>query len=296
MFSLPDILAIPALLLAAAAIVCAWPRLRGTTLFSAWAACLLTLTAWAGCWFVTKTMTGEAAGHLWYGVALLAICPPVAVLGARRPVSNAWPWFVLLPLVSVFSIPSLTVLWRDGSASPVQLETPMLLGLTLVLVMGVGNYVSTRHTLPALLYGSAVALLILPVTTIGLPFGWSPETFRTTATVCFGLSAGLVIWTTRTNPNTEPGCDNLWRDFRDTYGLVWAKRVMERVNWTAREEKWPATLDLAGLHWNSGDISEKNRRQALIRLEQTFRWLLKRFVDEAWIDRRLPQNSHNGPE
>ncbi len=284
-------LAIPGFLVAVMALIRALPRLRGTTLLAAWGAAALTLAAWVGSWVLTHVMEtiadSSAAGHLWYGVAVLALCPPVAVLGARRPVSHAWPWFVLLPLVSVFSIPSLTVIWRDGTSSPLQLETPMLLGLVLVLVMGVGNYVSTRHTLPALLYGTAVALLILPATQFGPPCGWSPGDCRTAGTLCFGLAAAAVIWTTRDNRESARGSECVWRDFRDTFGLVWAKRVMERVNWSAREENWSATLDLAGLNWATGDLSDEDRRHTRDRLEQTFRWLLKRFVDDRWLEARL---------
>ncbi len=95
--------------------------------------------------------------------------------------------------------------------------------------------------------------------------------------------------------------DQLWLDFFDTFGVVWGRRIQDRVNFIAEKECWPTRLELQGFVWT--DTSEEPSFQALTdevgaitdpacavteaRIEHTFRWLLRRFVDPPWIDERL---------
>src|SRR5690606_4720601 len=43
--------------------------------------------------------------------------------------------------------------------------------------------------------------------------------------------------------------DLLWADYRDTFGIVWAKRFQERLNDIGTQQKWPARLTDAGMEW-----------------------------------------------
>jgi hypothetical protein len=205
-------------------------------------------------------------------------------------VDRAWPLFVLLPLAAVLAVPSLSALWSHGAQTPLQLETPMLLGFLLVLLMGSGNYLGTRYTVAAVLYAAAVVLVVLPSTAIAAQSPaisenpWVPHAAGTLCVAASLLSAGLSA--RRMQPDA-PDYDRLWFDFRDAFGIVWAKRVQERVNWSAREENWSAELTFSGLLWRQTDATDEDRRQTAARLKHTFRWLLKRFVDDKWIDRRL---------
>jgi hypothetical protein len=61
---------------------------------------------------------------------------------------------------------------------------------------------------------------------------------------------------------------------------------MDRVNFTARQEGWSARLETQGLVWNPNSTPAQTEH-TLKRADHTFRWLLRRFVDEQWIDERL---------
>ena len=82
---------------------------RGTTLVTAW--------RWAAAaWIVLgrrverriiSFLPASLQDQLWYAAAILGLCPPIAVLGAKRPGSRVWAAFVVLPLVLVFAWPAL---------------------------------------------------------------------------------------------------------------------------------------------------------------------------------------------
>ena len=265
-------------------------HLAETTLTAGWYAAAIAFATWSGVWWLTRwtdSIPISLHTHLWFAVGVTALCPLVAVLGARRPVSRAWPWFVLLPLVLVFAVPSVTTLWRYGAAAALQVETPMLVGFLLVLVMGAGNYLGTRFTAATLLYATAVCCVAAPATNLAALSPWSLEELTDAGTIGFGLSFLAASRAARRTISELPNYDRLWIDFRDTFGIVWAKRVMERVNWTAREEKWPAHLDFTGLVWTKKDLTDEERRHVVDRLTHTYRWLLKRFTNDRWIDSRL---------
>ena len=273
-----------------AAIVVAWTtlwRLRrataGTTLITAWWCCVIALAGWSIAWFVP---IDPLAGHVWYWIALLTLLPFVAILGARRPIDRAWPWFVLLPCCLVLSLPSISTLWR-GTHLPLRLETPTVIGFGFVLTMGVGNYLFTRLAIPALLVGTAIGLLVYPVTEFGINAEASLPVCILYAALCLGTAAVIGHLLTGRRTTAASPHDQLWIDFRNAYGIVWTKRVMDRVNWTATEENWPLRLDLFGIVWTNDRTTDDERNQTTVRLETTFRWLLKRFVDEAWIDQRV---------
>ena len=85
------------------------------------------------------------------------------------------------------------------------------------------------------------------------------------------------------------------------------------MNFISTKEGWPSRLELDGFVWadelqpvNLNDDTESAGCQKLqrnpedqdcsdrkieSRIEYTFRWLLRRFVDPPWIDERLGLNS-----
>jgi hypothetical protein len=92
-------------------------------------------------------------------------------------------------------------------------------------------------------------------------------------------------WPRRLRDTTAgSAADRVWLAFRDAYGAVWALRVMERINQTARQTGRQERLGWQGFteHWNPfGDPSPDPSDPLAV----TVRMLLTRFVSTAWIER-----------
>lgn len=291
--------------------------LKHTTLSTAASWGIVSVLIWSACWAADGVLTtiGEGlADRLWYATAVLALCPAMSVLGARRPTTRVWQWFVVLPMILVLASP-LAVSWRElNDPSRLQLETPVLVGFGLVLVMSAGNYVGTRFTLSAVLFTIAVAMLVATLAEAVPDQLVQPYRLRLWATVL--LSAAILIGcqsartrSRRTSAGTMKqgafecrieGADRLWTDFRNTFGIVWARRIQDRINSVATKEVWHSRLESQGFVWHDTEVSPNGGasseghsasdgriEQAAGRIEHTLRWLLRRFCDPAWIDERL---------
>lgn len=291
------LLAAVAILLALAGIGGARSSLRQTTLMPAWRWAVAAGLTWAVAWTITlgQAVSHTAADAAWYLAALLAVCPAVAVLGARRPGSGVWTMFVVVPLLAVLGWPMLTLLGRIGESPILRLETPQLLGFVLVLVMGAGNYFGTRQSLAAALFTVSVCLIVGTVSAVSPVAVQGSTTARHIATVGLGMSVQLARWISKSRVEHLEGFDRLWTDYRETFGIVWAKRFQERMNGIARQQRWPARLRDHGLEWSDGPIT--NQSEVCERIDQTFRWLLRRFVDPPWIEERLDEGpaAHDEP-
>ena len=296
----------------------------GTTLLVAWNWGLAGWLAWLLAWTADSYFQPSEGirDQLWFAAAILLPCPFIAVLGARNPGARAWTAFVLVPLILVLGWPAATV-WNGAQPRPLLLEGPSLMGFVVVAVMGAGNYFGTRFTLPALGTMGSMLLTIAPFSGI-VPIEMTDEILRSIASLllvvnCL-LTAGLLA---EPMPDERPGpasstsssadlkvaertttsdlvssatsddChdghyDRLWVDFRDYFGIVWAKRVMDRLNDLLARETLPVRMEIDGLRWNQSlPTTEGERSPVYVRADRSLRWLLRRFVDDAWIDRRL---------
>ncbi|RLS43439.1 MAG: hypothetical protein DWH81_02470 [Planctomycetota bacterium] len=263
--------------------------LRGTTLTTTANWSIFTAAIWTAAGTLSAFVfahNSEVQDQLWYWTAVVSVIPPIAVLGAKRPGSEAWNFFVLLPLVFVLGWPALTV-WTSHGPDALRVETPVLIGFVLVLVMGCGNYIATRLALPALLYALAVVLVLAPCSTVSAGLGISFEAFRLSGTISMLLAtlwSGLIL---TYRPETTSGPDRVWNDFRETFGIVWTKRAMDRINIEfATREQWPAQLGPDGLEWPTPP-TDQQREHVEARMVYALHWLLRRFVDPDWIDHRL---------
>lgn len=261
----------------------------GTTLVTTWLWLLAASLATLGSAIVTgcQLLSREGVGLAWYGSSILSLCAPISVLGARRPGSRVWGWFVLAPLVAVLGWPAATVLSTPAAPQSLQLEAPPVVGLVLVLVMGCGNYLGTRWGWSACLFAAGECLLVLPATRFAPHGSISPEAYRVAGAGLWFLAAAAAHLAFRNSRRGDHGIDRLWCDFRNLFGIVWAHRLQERTNAEAERQGWPARLTPAGLVW-SPDADEPARGRTLPRIEHTLRWLLRRFVDDTWIDERMP--------
>ncbi len=268
--------------------------IRGTALEPAWLCAVLVWMTWLIVTGVTvETFPGHPwAGMLWYFCAVLALTPPIAVLGARRPTFRSWTWFVLVPLVLVFGWPLVPSLRDLRGAASFNIEEPVVVGYGLVLLMGAGNYLGLRHTLAALLWMAGLLLVVLPL--CPATTGWAPgaQTGRLWGTLCLIAAAWIADRQSARRPGARSDArqrlDGVWRDFCDLFGIVWARRIQERFNDDARQKGVPLRLGMHGLV----DATEKTPAasvdpKALAAAETSLRWLLQKFVDPDWIDRRL---------
>jgi hypothetical protein len=272
---------------AVAAVVRAWAAVQGTSLRLAWAWALAATLLITLAWITTgalQTIPSPWDDMLWYGVAELLLCPQIAVLGARRPGVAVWNWFVLLPLLAVLGWPVAAAALAGARPGSFILETPPLVGILLVLLMGTGNYAGTRFRLPfSLLVPCSVVLILISLKSSSL---LTPPMSRALAVWCVGAAAAIAWRAARRPGAVRTGPDRVWHDFRDQFGIVWAQRVRERINERSTQEHWPVRLE------RSGFVAQTDGAAGVVaaadpRIEHTLRWLLRRFVDEAWLNERL---------
>ena len=270
-------------------------RLRQTTLpTAAWCAIVGLMLA-AVAQSIELINPAQSTGTVdlgWYFAAVVLLCPGIAVLGARRPGASAWAFFVLLPLVLVLMWPAVASFQVARPADPIEIEVPALVGLGLVLIMSGGNYFGTRYTLSTFFYAAAIVLLVAPMSAA------VPDFFPERTTARFMASLAILLAIAETNRRSKPVPDDgisrldvLWFDFMDSFGMVWAKRVMDRINESALHEKWVMQLELHGFVPLAESPTAEELLRTEERIEHTFRWLLKRFVDPEWIDARLQSPS-----
>ncbi|MCA9049752.1 MAG: hypothetical protein KDA89_13545 [Planctomycetaceae bacterium] len=258
-----------------------------------------------------------------YFAVVMTLTPYVHMLGARRPGVRAWPWFVVCPLVLVLLWPAVSQLTTGRSDFPVEIPSPTVFGFLLVLLMGTGNYFGTSLTSASLAAAAGTTLVLLPTTEwMSFENDWAfsagcvliafagtliPQHFfvrHPEKSADSTAEDGTIIAGTRrtgeSEAPTEPTGDAqlLWADFRDVYGMVWAKRVADRVNQFAQRENWNVRLSVFGFVAASqcretagadsaelpcvpsSDIPERSVRVLC--------WVLRRFVDPPFIAQYLP--------
>lgn len=248
-------------------------------------------------WLASSVASGMLApdspilDQFWLWTAILTLCPPIAVLGARRPTNAVWDWFIVLPLLAVLGWPGLTVLSTFPHLVPLKVQAPVFVGFLLVLIMGLGNYVGTRYGGAAILLGTSVCLVLIPLSSLATLSGAGATQLRGTAVLCFCGGIFRILRQSRRTIAAAGPYDRLWIDFRDTFGIVWAIRIQERMNATAQKEHWACRVGPHGIEWDEQAAPEA-RDETLPRLEHALQWHLRRFVDGDWISRRL----HSSPE
>jgi hypothetical protein len=263
--------------------------LRPTTLLTAWNWCMAALVLWSAGWVGMLALPESAAGCvdlLWYLAALLLLCATVAVLGAKRPGARVWAWFVLLPLVCVLGWPALFTLREGLPPQRLALMDPAVLAYGVVCVMGVGNYFGTRFAPAAGCLGLALVAAVAPFGGASVPWPLAPETSRIVATCSLAAGGWLARMLATVVPEGAAPFDRLWFDFRDYFGIVWGRRIQDRFNDAAAQSNWPVRIGLDGFHWEANAPADAAQREAI---EAALRWLLRRFVDPDWIDRRLKE-------
>jgi hypothetical protein len=215
-------------------------------------------------WFawISATIVGTASTR--YLALALTACAGVAVLGARRPGVAAWN-AVVAALLTVLLVPLGSRILSD---TPRPSDAPYAIFLFVLLLVGIGNYISTRLTFAAvtLAIGCAVAISIQEFNAD------SGESFFAQ------LFIGLAPWSAWLRIAERQALswqgDRLWRDFRDRFGVVWAQRLREQFNAAAANAKLPVELGWGGLRRaDAASLSDEDRARCL----ELLRALMTRF-------------------
>ena len=229
-----------------------------------------------------QLVSKSLADHLWYASGVVALCPSIAVLGSRRPGTRVWSAFIQIPMLFVLGWPAIALFLQGHEIRGVQLETPQLAAFLLVLLMGAGNYLGTRFTISCILYALALSVIALSSSAVAPRMLADRATPRIWATGFIALSVLSARHSTNRIVSQGDRFDSLWLDFFDLFGVVWGRRIQDRINHIAARENWPGRLELHGFEWTSSPDPI-----ILSRIEHTFRWLLRRFVDSEWIERQM---------
>lgn len=253
------------------------------------------MLAWRWLLFVSLVLglmtTSDLVAHLWpdrtadYGwclASILLVCPPMAVLGARRPGVQYWTPFILVPLIVVLGWPIWTLVFQGGELRGLELETPTVIGFCLMLAMGMGNYLGTRFAPSALIFGASVMTLFFTCTGGNLIAESAKPQWRACAVA--GLEVALLVARIpqRRRPWLHP-VNRLWDDFRQLYGIVWGLRMVERINSFAAQQQWKIRLTWNGFPESDDGTLTANESEIV----EACRWLFRRFVDDEWVAARL---------
>jgi len=267
-----------------------WVGVQGTALRMAWPWCVVAWGAWSVALAVSSTCVGQPGLRhaVWYVAAIATLAPLVAILGGRWPTSRVWSLFVVLPLLLVLLWPVAAVIVGLARWDRFELESPMLLGGVLVSVMGWGNYVGSRWTLPALAGLLGQILLLVSLTPEISPRVFSPD-------ACGLVQAGVLcviclwIWVQlRRGSGPLDSGEPAWVEFQQLFGVVWSRRIQDRVNEVAREKGWTVRLGDRGWLDGTGQPVSVTGLEPGDGLEPRafLEWLLQKFVEPGWIERR----------
>jgi hypothetical protein len=278
-----------AILAAGAGLAALWrcrPLVRETTLGPAWWWAVAAIVVGA-----STELAASASGSpspwlapLRLAAAALSFCPLLAVLGAKRPQHGVWN-FVVAALWAIVALPAAEAFFLQRGQ---RLEIGSARGwfLALLVLLGPINYLPTRNGLASLLFAAGQGLALsehLPLS------GRTPFPGQHVAGLLLGCAALLLL---RGQPETVSRDENrLWLDFRDTFGLFWALRLQERVNFVAQTSNWPVVLTWGGLRdRQTGQAIQQVDSAIEANLQTTMKGLLRRFVSGRWIADRLGQH------
>lgn len=280
----PDVLhavACSAALVAAGSAAAGGFLARGSTAVpaAAWGvAAALALAVEMGCRAAGGLADPASGAAARLGVAALAACPIMSLLGAKRPQHGVWQWIVAT-LAVVLAMPAATaVLVRPGTEPDVHLVRRGLLGL--VVVVGWLNFVATRHGVAATLVAAGQATLVWPLLA-GAGGGWSPALDAAGAGLVAGGAAAAAMQSARAGRRGDGSpatVSEVFDALRETFGAAWTLRVVERFNAVAADRGWTQRLAFRG---PVGEAGTAWPREAV----RVFHALARRFVSVAWLRR-----------
>ena len=262
-----------------------WKTIRQTTLIGPWFWVLTALILITGVEILANVLFAdsdsfiESLRFVCYGATL---CPVMALLGAKRPQHLAWQ-AVVVALWLTLTLPAVESMFRGGGR-PLEVHGIRTFFLMALLVLGPLNALGTRYWPTALLLMAGQIVWFAPWLPLPNQFmrhthpaiGW---VIATAAVGCFGV---LFFFPARRHSRQ----DRTWFDFRDCFGVAWSLRVMDRVNATAEQMKWPIRLSWNGFVGIDGKVWNDSDPDIARSVEHTLRRILWRFVSDEWLKER----------
>jgi len=237
----------------------------------------------------------------------LAVCPVMALLGAKRPQHGVWQ-FIVGSLAFMLAMPAVSAtLVRPGTMPDVH----ALQRWFMPLLVGVGwmNFAATRHGPAAAVVASGQMLLVRPF----LPFVAETVSGGSITDVVGAvlMATGAVLAAVQsaawpvvprsaadgrrsrvdlpTAGDPLAGIERPFLALRETLGAAWALRIAERFNAVAAERGWPCRLRFAGLDPACADGPWRGDA------ERAFRALARRFASTDWLRRHSGGANVDGP-
>ena len=277
---------------AAAGLVLRRAHVLETTLLPAWWWALAAIVAWSATEAapaLADPRPGNWLAPLRLAAVALSFCPILAVLGAKRPQHATWS-FVVAALWAILALPAAETFFLQRGQR-LEMGDARSWFLWIVILVGPSNYVATRQWLASLLVAAAQVLALseyLPLIQRALFSGQH----------VVGLLLAAVGVIAARPPRSAAGnpYDRLWLDFRDLFGLFWALRLQERVNFVAASSGWPLWLGWFGLR-DTATGKPVQHFDPVIEptLRTTMRGLLRRFVTGNWTSQRQGEHEDLTP-
>jgi hypothetical protein len=226
-------------------------------------------------------------------VVSLALCPTLALLGAKRPQHGVWQ-FIVATLAIVLALPAASAaLARPGSLPAVHpLESWLILIIALV---GWLNFIGTRRRFAATLFTIGLMILMRPFLPLIDPESQVSQIISTPAVdgigTALGASAtGIALaqaWAAHGRRSAAAGdplatlIDPPFLALRETLGAAWTLRIAERFDALATSRGWPIRLRFEGLEIRPDAAPGPWQRDA----QRAFTAIMRRFVSPAWLRR-----------
>ncbi len=269
-------------------------RTRGSTLQAplAWAATsMIGIVVVETGLAILNIADSAGAAQLRLAAGSTALLPAVALFGAKRPQNGAWQ-FVVFSCWVLLAMPAGQAWLMRPDYPPA--AHPLWIAMVLVIVAaGAVNYLPTKFWPTALLWSAG------QIAALWESMPWSEPGASLTPAIVVGLfTAAAVIaalLSHRCHPSDDSRLDELWIDFRNQFGVVWALRVAERVNASLKSPGQDAVLTWHGFTTSHGGTTTTATALASSEAETTLCAILRRFVSAEWIDARLGER-HTGPK
>lgn len=287
------VLAVAATFAAAVILTRTYRTVASSTLFLPWIWALLTFACIAAANLYATFLLPDRIDNPWGSFSSLhflaacgTLCPFVALVGAKRPQHLAWN-FVVVALWCILALPAAEVVFLQPGQK-LEINSFRSWFLLVLIAAELCNFIATRYALSCGLLVLAQAIWLGPWLPWELWFAAGRFDWELTGLLCAAagiITAWTVSWRSTQSHNQY---DRLWFDFRDSFGLFWSLKVIERVNDAAQQAGWDFDLGWSGFRTKS-EFKPLNKLppQLETALRNCLQGSLRRFVSAEWIAQRL---------